>query len=321
MGTGISWTDETWNILVGCTPVSKGCQFCYAAGTSLAPRLARHPNLRVRRKYEGVAKIAGDGRAVFTGRVNADWTRAGVPLRWSEPRRVFVNSMSDLYHHGVDGFGIAAHFAIMAAAERHLFQVLTKRPDRQRAWMLDAVARARISDAADRMADNPEAFGITSGAHVDRLRRIGYGQFPWPLPNVVLGTSVEDQDAADLRIPTLMATPAALRFLSIEPLIGPVLLPARWGGSIHHLAIGGESNALQPERARPMAIEWVRSLASQARAVSVPFHVKQMGAAFARARGIYGRDPAGKDTDEWPEDLRVQQDLPLPAAMQPTLNL
>ena len=332
MSTGISWTDETWNVLAGCTPVSEGCRFCYAAGTALAPRLTRHPTERVRRKYEGVSRRAGDGRAVFTGVVNADLTLLGKPLGWTKPRRVFVNSMSDLWHSAVSPGLIAAHFAVMAAADTHLFQVLTKRPERQRRGLEWDGIQDAIRDAAARMLehDAPEEFGLEEEARRRKLAPIAvHGPPSWPLPNVVLGTSAEDQEAANRRVPHLVATPAALRFISMEPLLGPIDLERcgamemdpdatvlatgggiQWRGVVDQLAIGGESNQTQPDRARPMELEWVRDILEQARAAGILCHVKQLGTEYARSHdGVTGQ---GTDPEEWPEDLRVQQDIPMP---------
>lgn len=314
MSTGISWTDETWNVLAGCTPVSAGCRFCYAAGTALSPRLQKHQNARVRRKYEGVARKAGDGRAVFTGRVNADLTRMGLPLRWGKARRVFVNSMSDLYHEEVGPQVIAAHFAIMAAAPAHLFQVLTKRPDRQRRLLTGPALPSQYMPAAiEEMLDNPEAYGIDH--HRLRLEDIAQnGPTSWPLDNVVIGTSVEDQMTADARIPELLATPAVWRFLSMEPLLGPIDLARAVGehnlGDLDQITIGGESNNRQPQRARPMDLAWVRKIVGDARDAGIACHVKQLGTEYARRGGLTGQatDPA-----QWPPDLRIQEDLPIPS--------
>ena len=167
-----------------------------------------------------------------------------LPLRWREPRVVFVNSMSDLFHDDVPDEFIDAVFATMEAAELHTFQVLTKRPGRMASW-------------------------------TRRFR-------PAPLPNVWLGTSVEDQRWANVRVPILLETPAAIRFLSCEPLLGPVTL-TRWlaSGELHWIIAGGESGQAH----RPILPGWIRTLRDQCRATGVPFFFKQWGGRTAKAGG------------------------------------
>lgn len=213
----IEWTATTWNPIAGCTPVSAGCRNCYAANH--ARRLAGNPNPKVSEAYEGTARTAGDGRAVFTGKVNLLPERLGQPLRWKKPRRVFVNSMSDLFHEDVPEDFIKEVFTVMAVAQQHTYQILTKRPDR--------MARILSQWRADDLHDFWYAFSEYTPAPQD-----------WPLPNVWLGTSTEDQAAADERIPHLLRTPAAVRFLSCEPLLGPVDVSAhlRSGRTFHVVA-------------------------------------------------------------------------------------
>jgi protein gp37 len=215
MPSAIEWTNETWNPLAGCTPVSAGCKNCYAAKEAI--RLAGNPHVQIAAKYAGTAEMRGAGerrRAVFTGRVNLDEAALVKPLRWRKPRRVFVNSMSDLFHEAVPDDFIRKVFGVMSLCGQHTFQVLTKRPERAadflnstslgscQAWACDL-------DIASRPIHDTSALNT------------------WPLPHVWLGTSVEDQAAADTRIPHLLRTPAAVRFLSCEPLLGPVDL-SRW---------------------------------------------------------------------------------------------
>lgn len=234
--TGIEWTDSTWNPVTGCTRVSAGCDNCYAL--TLANRLlsshyiAREP-----------------ARDTPANRVNPFavrlWPeRLEEPLRWSEPRRVFVNSMSDLFHSHIPMPYLRTVFEVMLAADTHVFQVLTKRPARMARF---------IRQNTDLFED-----GIVP-SHI------------W------LGASVEDQDAV-FRVDQLRDVPASVRFLSCEPLLGPVDLTL---DGIHWLIAGGESGI----KHRPLSLEWVRSLRDLCIASDVPFFFKQVGGRTPKAGG------------------------------------
>lgn len=241
--TGIEWTDATWNPVTGCAKVSAGCKHCYAERDWA--RLAANPKTR----YHGRA---------FTDVLCHDDV-LGLPLRWTKPRRVFVNSMSDLFHDDVPDDFIDRVFAVMARAPQHSFQVLTKRAQR----MLDYLSKSE-GMIRDEIKYEPAAETAC-----------------WPLHNVWLGVSVEDQATADARVPLLLNTPAAVRWISAEPLLGPVDLsnylefyvgPGEAFG-LDWIVVGGESGA----KARPMHPEWVRSLRDQCAATEVPFLFKQWG--------------------------------------------
>jgi protein gp37 len=222
--THIESTDATWNPVRGCTRVSEGCRHCYAERQAV-----RHA--RSGGAYEGLAKSTAAGPR-WTGVVRfvpevLDW-----PLRWGgspaaqaewRPSRIFVNSMSDLFHEGLGLEQIAAVFGVMAAAERHTFQVLTKRPARALEffrWLPDMAAS--IGVAVDTTA---QRYAVDYGAELPLHPVKGtLLSRPWPLPNVQLGVSVEDQTTADERIPLLLQCPAAVRFVSYEPALGPVNL-------------------------------------------------------------------------------------------------
>lgn len=235
--TSIEWTDYSWNPVSGCDKVSPGCDHCYAE--TIATRFAG-------------TKAYPDGF-----KVTLKPERPTDPLRkrsW-RGKRVFVNSMSDLFHKDVPDDYIAQVFAIMALAPEITFQILTKRHGRMRSL-------------------------LNSEAH---WRRVGVGGVR-VLPNVWLGVSVEDQQRADLRIPALLDTPAAVRWLSCEPLLGPVDLGAAFGTNyggdpredetgVDWVVVGGESGP----GARPMHPEWARTLRDQCQAAGVPFHFKQWG--------------------------------------------
>jgi protein gp37 len=264
--TTIEWTrnddgtpGRTWNPATGCTKISAGCDNCYAE--TIAERFRGH-----------AAFPKGFDVQLRHEKVND-------PLTWRKPTRVFVNSMSDLFHQDIDAAWIADIFAVMAAAQKHTFQLLTKRHARMRHLLNDP-------------------------AFVDQVRSRAHGkglpadQWQWPLTNVWLGVSVEDQKWADIRIPALLHTPAAVRFLSCEPLLGPVdlkqaVIPmgserghgltasyVHAGGcctnrlhGIDWVIAGGESG----RKARAMHPDWARGLRDQCAQASIPFFFKQWG--------------------------------------------
>ena len=298
-GTGIEWTDATWNPTAGCDYVSPGCKNCYAA--KLAGRLARMGQA----KYAGTTRrvtAGGRGLDVWNGVLNTSPETLEKPLRWKTGRRIFVNSMSDLFHAEVPFEFIDRVFAVMALTPQHTYQVLTKRPERMRDYILGVGQSSRDPASAVRGAALAEwVRGALGGSAVQRLIEASdAGWWEWRhMPNVWLGTSVEDQKRADERIPHLLRTPAAIRFLSCEPLLGPVSLhawmghwigtdfvdapPTRVGGreiqnrirvpKLHWIIVGGESGP----GARPMHPDWARSLRDQCQAAGVPFHFKQAG--------------------------------------------
>lgn len=222
----IEWTDATWNPVSGCTKLSRGCKFCYAEKLFARP----YP-----------------GRPFTDVREHPD--RLDQPLRWKRPRRIFVNSMSDLFHERVDEEFICGVFRIMAMCPQHTFQVLTKRPARMRSMLERLEGEVRDAVKYEPIAETLQ----------------------WPLPHVWLGVSVEDQAAADERIRLLAETSAAVRFLSCEPLLG--LIDLRLGG-IDWVIAGGESGSQKVAPCRP---DWVRSVRDQCVAAGVPFFFKQWG--------------------------------------------
>jgi len=215
--TSIEWTDATWNPVTGCSKVSAGCKNCYA---------------------EAIADRFWAGSRKFTD-VMCHEDRLMEPLKWKKPRRVFVNSMSDLFHEDVPDEFIDKIFAVMALADKHKFQILTKRPSRMQSYVVGLVSR--------------------------------------PPSNVWLGVSVEDQATADERIPLLIETPAAVRFVSYEPALGPVDFSKVPGQSRvvaripDWIIVGGESGA----NARPCKVEWIRKAVTQCAAAGVACFVKQ----------------------------------------------
>lgn len=285
-GTKIEWTDATWNIITGCSVVSAGCKHCYAmklAGT----RLAHHPS------REGLTIDTAAG-PVWNGEVrfNDQWLLQ--PLEWTRPRRIFVCAHGDLFHESVPDEWIDKVFAVMALAPQHTFQVLTKRASRMRQYLSNENVWPRIEAAARRI------YRELTGRQIEGKVLIG------PLPHIWLGVSVEDQAAADARIPDLLCTPAVVRWISAEPLLGAVdlmqvavpadedLLRRPWDfegykfnalqahdddrfhqapAALDWVVIGGESGA----KARPMSIQWARELRDQCASAGVPFLFKQWG--------------------------------------------
>jgi protein gp37 len=263
--SAIEWTDSTWNPTTGCDQVSPGCDHCYAL--TLAKRLKAMGSPAY--QQDGDPRTSGPG---FALQVHED--RLDQPLRWTRPRTIFVNSMSDLFHPRVSDEFIARVFAVMAVAERHTFQVLTKRPKRMRALLNDA---AWVEDVSFEILTLTVDWGNPEPSWM-----AGRDGDWWPLPNVWLGTSVEDQQRADERIPPLLDTPAAVRFLSCEPLLGPIdLTLGDWDGlpaddpiGLHWVIVGGESGP----GARPMHPAWVRQLRDQCITARTAFFFKQWGA-------------------------------------------
>lgn len=294
-GTKIEWTDATWNVVIGCDKVSPGCDHCYAIRT--AHRFQEHPNPAVASAYAGT-EADGD----WTGRVNLVESRRDLPLTWKRPRRIFVNAQSDLFHDQVPDEFIARVWAVMALAPRHTFQILTKRHGRMRSLLASPDFHASVS----RKVRGHVTLRPLDG-HGDEAAR-------WPLPNVWLGVSVEDQKRADLRIPALLDTPAAVRWISAEPLLGPVDiingLGDSWLTGIDWIVVGGESGP----GSRPMHPEWARSLRDQCEVAPVPFLFKQWGdylyrgdldnGTFVRVgKGRAGRILDGRTWDEYPQEV------------------
>lgn len=270
----IEWTDATWNPVRGCTRVSEGCRNCYAE------RMAARglPGLNSPKTGDSFAIMTASGPH-WTGKVELIESALKIPLRWRKSRRIFVNSMSDLFHESLSDDAIDRVFAVMALCPQHAFQVLTKRAERMRGW----------TDRLQKMADDWKPHtkrgeftpsDVLNFKHMHRTfgRGPAFPYKPWPLSNIWLGVSVEDQKNLD-RIKHLRNTPAAVRFLSLEPLLedlGDLNLDG-----IHWVICGGESGP----GARPMHPGWVRSVRDQCAAASVPFFFKQWGGVHKKAAG------------------------------------
>jgi protein gp37 len=331
--TSIEWTHRegsqgvTWNPTRGCSRISPGCEHCYAE--TIAERFSGPGQ-----HWEGYA-TRGKG---WTRRVSLLLHKLAEPLSWRAPRTVFVDSASDLFHEKLTFEEIGAVFGVMAQTPRHTYQVLTKRSERLREFY------AWASGHGDEHAPPPDFVVSTCAANfvgdIDQVVR------PWPLANVWIGVSVEDQQRADERIPDLLAVPAAVRFLSVEPLLEEVDLRVALGlqpgkqwapclcreihpsdrpcltceakaslHRVHWVIVGGESGP----GARPFDVAWARSIVTQCREAGVACFVKQLGDRAVDTTMIVRKGPdrkppllllrtkKGGDPSEWPPDLRVRE--------------
>ena len=244
--TSIEWTDVTWNPVAGCAIATSGCSNCYAM------RMAARLETMGVEKYSGLTRKSG-GRSVWTGKIYLDESALETPLRWKKPRKVFVNSMSDLFHPDVPPDFVRKVWNTMQSTPQHTYQILTKRPDRMRIILSEL------------------------GGPV--------------LPNVWLGTSVEDSQVL-CRLDDLRGVPAAIRFVSFEPLIGSVSGCNLHG--IHWAIVGGESGP----KARPMAPKWVEEIRLRCLVSETAFFFKQWGGTNKKAAG---RTYKGQTWDQLPE--------------------
>lgn len=300
--TSIEWADKTWSPIIGCDRVSPGCDACYAISTARIREANPHPSIAA--AFAGTTQRTDVG-IDWSGRINLLEDRLAEPLRWKKPAKVFVNSLSDLFHKNVPDDFIAKVFAIMALTPQHTYQVLTKRHARMRSVLRDECTcgashtpgthfRSKMAWAVSKA--NPDRIAGLPDDAEERVSRAS-----WPLPGVWLGVSTENQHWANLRIPALLDTPAAVRWISAEPLLGPIDLarisagsrqqpdmvydalgqrygvPGRWqaptSARLDWVVAGGESGP----KARPMHPDWPRALRDQCSAAGVPFLFKQFG--------------------------------------------
>lgn len=356
--SNIEWTDATWNPVVGCSRVSAGCDHCYAVGMTrrlegmskaggfglTGNRKEVYRGLTIELPQAAFDKGCGVNGRHFNGEVRCVEEALSVPLGWKKPKRIFVNSMSDLFHPKVPFEFIDRVFAVMLLCRQHKFQILTKRPERMAEWFshqlpdgwepLNTFQRVVLHAVACCNDVLGRPFGGEEHAYEEEIT--------WPSPNVWLGTSCEDQAAADERVPHLIRCPATVRFLSCEPLLGPIdldqcgatpceavrspddIAPSQPWRGVDWVIVGGESGP----RARSCDVDWIRSIVRQCREAAVPCFVKQMGSligatdpsgpevrAWGETRIVMGsdgvrfllKDKKGGDPAEWPEDLRVRE--------------
>ncbi len=292
--TNIEWTDVTWNPVTGCSAVSPGCTHCYAA--TMTNRL----QAMGRKEYSGLLNAHGH----FNGNVNTLTERLAAPLRWRKPRMVFVNSMSDLFHENVPDSFIRMVFAVMSIAGQHTFQVLTKRAERMSQWFADEANSLSACQAElvasdwwcatqpDRTPTNRNRVRDTSQIN-GTSRGLGDGNY-WPLGNVWLGVSAEDDGRARERIPHLLSCPASVWFVSAEPLLGPISYTGMFG--VDWVIVGGESGPC----ARPLLPQWVRDIRDKCKTAIVPFFFKQWGPRQA------GHLLDGRAHREWPKSNNLK---------------
>jgi protein gp37 len=330
--TKIEWTHmagyvgATWNFIIGCLRKSAGCENCYAE---------RQVHRGLSKQHKGLTKLTKKG-PVWNGKFNIAEHRLDEPLRRQKPTMYFVNSLSDLFFEPVPFELIAASFGVMAASPRHIYQILTKRPERANeffAWLEDRAHEVSASyRERPRSLDECRLQVLLTAARrrkiidVADVAAVIHSGVQWPLPNVWLGVSVEDQETVDRRVPMLRRLPAAVHWISQEPQLsaityrsdvfewkplGPdendesrLLPPIRW------IVIGGESGP----GARPFEIEWARETIAQTLGSMCNVFVKQLGArALFKDPMSFERLPLdlahrkGGDIEEFPEDLRVRE--------------
>ncbi|MGB3208299.1 MAG: phage Gp37/Gp68 family protein [Crinalium sp.] len=292
--TDIEWTRRVWNPTTGCTKVSPGCKNCYAEA--------------IAHRFWGERKFSD---------VQFHENRLETPLSWKKPTKIFVDSMSDLFHDDVTDEQLDRVFAVMALARHHTFQILTKRPERMMEYSRTAKQRIRMA-------------AVDLGRRLNRdIQVFESCEWDYPLPNVWLGVSVENQRCANERIPLLRHTLAAIKFLSCEPLLEKVsilnldekvyestqkyrsekiemIAPTEF---INWIIVGGESGS----KARPCEVEWVQSLVQECQQALVPVFVKQLGsnsvvcdsASTQSKQKLKSRK--GGNFDEFPEDLKIRE--------------
>jgi protein gp37 len=360
----IEWTNETWNPFVGCSKISPGCTNCYAINQAYRNNaMAKEmPNPGRMRYYEGLAEKKGD-RIDWTGIVRFVPEALEIPFHWKKPRKIFVNSMSDLFHESIPFEQIDQVIAVMALTGHHTYQALTKRPERMLRYFEQFLAEDNFRRFANQMADyyenRPDLFtrdgdrclkdcdSYLSGGAIYEILYNAFDNAPLSeddyLANVWLGVTVENQKAADERIPLLLQTPAAIRFLSVEPQLEKIDLTSLHMEGITNLdclkgchgvnyplqgqckkidwcVIGGESGP----GARPFYLDWARSLLQQCKEANVPAFMKQLGSnvwdscpppEHLAELGVLDesycqlklRDRKGASPSEWPEELRVRE--------------
>jgi protein gp37 len=289
MTTKIQWTDQTWNPIVGCSKISAGCQNCYAFSAANSARLQQF------QQYQKVAK--------WDGTVELVESQLLKPLSWKKPQRIFVCSMSDLFHESIPFDWIDQIFAVMAIANHHTFQILTKRPGHIQEY-LESEPEERILKVLENLDLKSNFLLIAQELAIKHFQHYlkKTASFQNFFPNVWLGTTVENQKTANSRIALLFDTMAQVRFLSCEPLLENLKLDLT---GINWVIVGGESGT----NARPCHLTWIRSLVNQCQASEVPVFVKQLGSNVIDSQGnkIKLKHPKGGNLDEFPADLQLRE--------------
>jgi protein gp37 len=305
--TGISWSEATWNPLVGCQIKSAGCKFCYAMKD--AHRLSKKLGVG---KYDDLTFESAGGQILWNGKVRLWEPALDQPLRWGRPRLIFTNSMSDLFYEEVQRDWQDSIVAVMALSmlRRHEFQTLTKRPDVMQRYLCDPETPERVANEMARIMLARQ--GANGGKGVKPARTPAHLRPAFPLPNCWWGISAEDQETYEEREPFLCDTPGAIRFISYEPAIGPLRLKEstlRW---LDWIIVGGESG----DGARPFDLQWARDIIAQCAGTRVKVYVKQLGSKPIAGLLPYPSTGKGDRLGEWPEGLKVQH-FPRPAPHVP----
>jgi protein gp37 len=293
--TSIEWTDKTWNPITGCTKVSTGCSHCYAlrmAGRFCQPgepfhgiaETVRGPDRVMRRDHRSgsvtLTKVEGKARPRWTGAVAFHEDRLEQPFRWRKPARVFVNSMGDLFHENVTNEMLDRVWAVMLLSGRHTFQILTKRPQRMLDYLRAPGRYDRVIDAASRF--RRERRGLLGIAISNPAT--------FPAPWIWLGVSAENQAAADERVPLLLKAPAVVRFVSCEPLFGQINFRGNLRVMVDKPGIDWVIAGCETgPGARPMSLDWARSLRDQCADAGVPYFLKRLTARGPSMPALDGR--------------------------------
>lgn len=299
--SSIEWTEKTWNPTVGCSKVSAGCQNCYAINqayrnAAIGQKLAEQgKNAGRLAYYDGLTEKRGE-RVEWTGAVKFVPEALDIPLKTRKPTKFFVNSMSDLFHESVSDEQLDKIFAVMALAEKHVFQVLTKRPQRMVEYF------SKTPSEGNYPAGFETQYNIEY--HANGMADSAEKSIKLPLPNVWLGVTCENQKAADERIPLLQKVPAAVRFVSFEPLLEKVSIsPEHHFQDIDWAIIGGESG----NKARPCQIEWILDLLLRCQDYGVTPFVKQIGSKPLLNNKKFNSQGKGNDIDSWPDVIKVRR--------------
>ncbi len=321
MGTKIAWTNETWNPVVGCTKVSAGCQNCYAE--KMAIRQAGMEKARYKKNLDSLPKyydVVNLATRKWNNRIYCDKSALDKPLHWRSPRKIFVCSMGDLFHPSVPFEYILKVIGITTATPWHTYIFLTKRLDRMYDFFACYPDGWLIREGMKHSSFSSEFFAIDSIKNLltdkmvskandywkNNYDQSGRGKLdgpvPFPQPNLWLGVTCENQKTADERTPILLQIPAAVRLVSVEPMLEPVNLlncngvmafGGIYGAFVNWVIIGCESG---PNR-RPCKLEWVQDLVAQCKAAGVAVFVKQLD--------INGK--VIKDIKQFPKDLQIRE--------------
>lgn len=302
--SNIGWTDATWNCLYGCSRVSPGCEHCYAERHC-------HRFSGEGERHEGLTVLRKKG-PVWTGKIDLAYHRLFEPFKWTTPRKIFVNSLSDVFHENVPFEFVKAMFGVMAASPEHTFQLLTKRHERMVEFFVEMRSRGRAAvleclywagEVVRRLRDENKITAGQAKRYLDKIE--GASDRSWPLPNVWLGVSAENEEMLQERVPKLFECDAAVRWISAEPLLSALpglrgfLVANDNGVKLDWVVAGGESGY----DARGMELSWALDIRDVCEETGTPFMMKQLGSVLAEH--FPGSGTKGTEKEAWPESLRV----------------